>query len=70
VLAGQKLGNKEVTDNIWLASFMDYDLGCFGLATCRPKPIENPFEPKALPVSPERTNTPWRRECPPIANAN
>ena len=26
VLAGQKLGIKEVDDGIWLASFMDYDL--------------------------------------------
>jgi hypothetical protein len=29
VLAGQKLGIKEVADGIWLASFMHYDLGYF-----------------------------------------
>jgi hypothetical protein len=27
VLAGQKLGIKEVNDGIWLASFTHYDLG-------------------------------------------
>jgi hypothetical protein len=26
-LAGQAVGIKEVDDRIWLASFMDYDLG-------------------------------------------
>ena len=31
MLAGQKLGIKEVDDGIWLASFMDYDLGYFDL---------------------------------------
>ena len=31
VLAGQKLGIKEVDDGIWLASFMHYDLGYFDL---------------------------------------
>jgi hypothetical protein len=27
VLAGQKLGIREVDDGIWLVSFMHYDLG-------------------------------------------
>jgi putative transposase len=27
VFAGQAVGIKEVHDNIWLVSFMDYDLG-------------------------------------------
>jgi hypothetical protein len=31
VLAGQRLGLKEVDDGIWLASFMHYDLGHFDL---------------------------------------
>ncbi len=31
VLAGQKLGIKEVDDGIWLASFMHYDPGYFDL---------------------------------------
>ena len=39
VLAGQRLGIKEVDDGIWLVSFMHYDLGYLGgtkdLATAR-----------------------------------
>jgi len=31
VLAGQKLGIKEVDDGIWLVGFMHYDLGYFDL---------------------------------------
>jgi hypothetical protein len=31
VLAGQKPGIKEADDGIWLASFMQYDLGYFDL---------------------------------------
>jgi hypothetical protein len=31
VLAGQRLGIKEVDEGIWLASFMHYDLGYFDL---------------------------------------
>lgn len=38
---------------IWLVSFMDYDLGYFDDETCRLEPIENPFQPKVLPMSPE-----------------
>ena len=30
-LAGQSVGVKEVDDGIWLASFMDYDLGYIDL---------------------------------------
>ena len=33
VLAGQKLGIKEVDEGIWLVSFMHYDLGYFDLDT-------------------------------------
>ena len=38
---------------IRLVSFMDYDLGYFDDETCRLEPIENPFSPKVLPMSPE-----------------
>jgi hypothetical protein len=31
VFAGQAVGIKEVQDDIWLVSFMDYDLGYFDL---------------------------------------
>jgi hypothetical protein len=32
-------------------------LGCFDDETCRLEPIENPFAPKLLPMSPERSVT-------------
>ena len=35
-LAGQTLGIKEVDDDIWLVSFMDYDLGYMSLSN-RPR---------------------------------
>ncbi len=42
VLAGQKLGIKEVDDGIWLVSFMHYDLGYFDLEQKTvPVPVEN-----------------------------
>ena len=53
VFAGQRVGIKQVSDLIWLVSFMDYDLGYFDHETCRLEPIENPFGPKVLPMSPE-----------------
>jgi putative transposase len=38
-------------DDIWLVSFMDYDLGYFDLETRVLEPLENPFGPKVLPMS-------------------
>jgi putative transposase len=38
---------------IWLVTFMHDDLGYFDDETCRLEPIENPFGPKVLPMSPE-----------------
>jgi putative transposase len=52
VFAGQKVGVKQVSDKIWLVSFMQYDLGYFDHETCRLEPIENPFAAKVLPMSP------------------
>lgn len=46
VFAGQKVGVMQVTDEIWLVSFMHYDLGYFDVETCRLEPIANPFGPK------------------------
>ena len=46
VLAGQKLGIKEVDDGIWLVSFMHYDLGYFDLEQKTLQPLDNPFGPK------------------------
>jgi hypothetical protein len=50
VFAGQAVGIKEVQDDIWLVSFMDYDLGYFDLDTRVLEPLENPFGPKVLPI--------------------
>ncbi len=50
VFAGQAVGIKEVHDDIWLVSFMDYDLGYFVLETRVREPLENPFGPKVLPM--------------------
>ena len=50
VFAGQAVGIKEVHDDIWLFSFMDYDLGYFDLETRVLEPLENPFGPKVLPM--------------------
>ena len=44
VFAGQDVGVKQVSDRIWLVSFMDYDLGYFDDG----EPIENPFGPKVM----------------------
>jgi putative transposase len=52
VFAGQLVGIKQVDDHLWLASFMDYDLGYFDDETCRLEPIANPFGAKVLPMSP------------------
>ena len=53
VFAGQTVGIKQTEDRIWLVSFMEYDLGYFDDETCRLEPINNPFGPTVLPLSPE-----------------
>jgi putative transposase len=53
VFAGQNVGVTQVGERIWLVTFMRYDLGYFDDETCRLEPIENPFAPKLLPMSPE-----------------
>ena len=53
MFAGQAVRVKQVSERVWLVSFMDYDLGYFDDETCRLEPIENPFGPKVLPMSPE-----------------
>jgi putative transposase len=47
VFAGQNVGVKEVSDKIWLVSFMKYDLGFFDHETGRLTSLENPFSPKS-----------------------
>lgn len=51
VLAGQKLGIKEVDDGIWLVSFMAYDLGYIDLEQKTLQTIDNPFGPRLSPMS-------------------
>ena len=51
VLAGQKLGIKEVDDGIWLISFMRYHLGYIDLEQKTLQPLDNPFGPRLSPMS-------------------
>jgi transposase InsO family protein len=51
VLAGQRVGLKEVDDGIWLLSFMQYDLGFVDLEQKTLQPLDNPFGPRLLPMS-------------------
>lgn len=51
VLAGQKLGIKEVDDGIWIVSFMRYDLGYIDLEQKTLQTIDNPFGTGLSPMS-------------------
>ena len=51
VLAGQRLGIKEVDDGIWIVSFMRYDLGFIDLEQKTLQPLDNPFGPRLSPMS-------------------
>jgi transposase InsO family protein len=51
VMAGQKLGLKEVDDGIWLVSFLRYDLGYIDLEQRTLQTIDNPFGTRLLPMS-------------------
>lgn len=51
VLAGQRLGIKEVDDGIWLVSFLDYDLGYIDLEQRTLQTLDNPFGPRLSPMS-------------------
>ena len=51
VLAGQKLGIKEVDDGIWRVSFMHYDLGYIDLEQRTLQTIDNPFGTRLSPMS-------------------
>jgi putative transposase len=52
VFAGQNVGIKEVSERIWLVSFMHYDIGFFDHEAARVECAENPFDAKVLPMSP------------------
>jgi len=51
VLAGQRLGIREVEDGIWLVSFMHYDLGYIDLEQKTLQTIDNPFGTRLSPMS-------------------
>ncbi|RWK33601.1 IS481 family transposase [Mesorhizobium sp.] len=51
VLAGQRLGIKEIDDGIWLVSFMHYDLGYIDLEQRTLQTIDNPFGTRLSPMS-------------------
>ena len=54
VFAGQIVGLREVEDQVWLVSFLDFDLGFFDQDEGRVEPAPNPFVPeKVLTMSPE-----------------
>ena len=48
VFAGQILGLREVEDQIWLVTFLDYDLGFFDNKEDRVEPTTNPFTPEKV----------------------
>ena len=50
VFAGQNVGIKEVSEQIWLVTFMNYDLGFFDHEAGRVECAENPFGAKVLPM--------------------
>jgi len=50
VFARQLVGVKQVTNSVWLVSFMD--LGYFDAETVRLEPIENPFRTNVFPMCP------------------
>jgi len=51
VMAGQRLGIKEVDEAIWLVSFMHYDLGYIDLEQKTLQTIDNPFGTRLSPMS-------------------
>ena len=60
VFAGELVGLREVDDQVWLVSFLDFDLGFFDQDEGRVEPAQNPFGPeKVLTMSPEWTEFKW-----------
>lgn len=54
VFAGELVGLREVDDQVWLVSFLDFDLGFFDQDEGRVEPAANSFGPeKVLTMSPE-----------------
>jgi len=59
VFAGQNVGIKQVSEHIWLVTFMDYDLGYFDHETCRLEPLENPSDQKCYPCLRNKPSPMW-----------
>lgn len=51
VFAGHRLGIKQVDDNLWLVSFMTYDLGYVDLEQRTLQPLDNPFGSRLSPMT-------------------
>jgi hypothetical protein len=70
ILAGQRLGIKEVDDGIWIVSFMRYDLGSIDLEQKTLQPSTTPSDQGChpglryvpSPMCRGRTQKDWRRE--------
>lgn len=60
------VGIKEVSEKIWLVSFMSYDLGYFDEDSKRFEPLENPFAAKVLPIGVKVCNPCVRYEVLPM----
>ena len=54
VMAGQRLGKRQLDDGVWLVSFMHYDLGYIDLEQRTLQTIDNPFGTRSSPMSPGR----------------
>lgn len=53
VFAGELVGIREVDNDIWMVSFLNFDLGFFDQEVGRVEPADNPFAPeKVLTMSP------------------
>jgi putative transposase len=50
VFAGHAVGLKQISEETWLVSFIDYDLGYFDTESSNFEPLPNPFGPKVLPL--------------------
>ncbi len=48
VFAGQNVGIKEVSEKIWLVTFMQYDLGFFDHEAGRARMHREPVRPKSV----------------------
>jgi len=48
VFAGHDVGLRQVEDDVWLVSFMDYDMAYFDMESHQVSALENPFGPKVL----------------------